>query len=284
MRLYRLFLCAVAVAISLRSERALAQKTLLDWYQAQAASTQKNQPQWATPLVTTSPRIEQGLRTDFVRQTTADGQTTWNYGNTNGLQFIPFRRIELRLSPPPYMTHSNRSIEDGFGDVGFRMKYRLYGSNEEHHNAIATVFLRASVPTGKSGNGSCCATLAPTLELGKGIRKVALTTSLGGSLPVTNATKLGRQIAWNNAVQLHATKLLWLETEFNSTYFLGGKSDGKTQTFVTPGLIVSRIPLVRGRDGKRDPLLLSVGAGEQIALTHFKTYDHLPIFTARLRF
>ncbi len=89
------------MVISLRSERALAQESLLDRYLAHAAQTQKNQPKWATPLVTTSLRIEQGFRTDFVRQTTADGQTSWNYGNTNEVQFIPFRRTEVRLSPPP---------------------------------------------------------------------------------------------------------------------------------------------------------------------------------------
>ena len=114
---------------------------------------------------------------------------------------------------------------------------------------IATVFLRATVPTGKSGNGSCCANLAPTLELGKGFGNVVLTASLGGSLPVTNAAKLGRQISWNNALQIHATTYIWLQTEFNSTYFLGGRTDGRSQTFVTPGLILSRFPLMRSRDG-----------------------------------
>ena len=80
------------------------------------------------------------------------------------------------------------------------------------------------------------------------------------------------------------TQLLWFETEFNSTFYKGGSNDGKQQTFTTPGVIVSRIPLIRGSTGARDVLALTLGAGEQIALTHFNTYNHSPIFTGRLRF
>jgi hypothetical protein len=31
--------------------------------------------------------------------------------------------------------------EDGFGDVAFRMKFRVYGSSEDHRNAIVTALL-----------------------------------------------------------------------------------------------------------------------------------------------
>lgn len=275
-------LCALALVCLTLTGSSPAEEGAIGRYRSRLAAAQLDQPHWATPLVTTAPRLEQGFRTDFVRQSTAGGQTSWNYGNTKGLQIVPFRRIELRLSPPPFLTHINGTLADGFGDVAFRLKYRLYGSSEERHNAIVTASLQASLPTGKSGNGSCCALLSPTLELGKGVGKFALTTSVGGSLPMSNATKLGRQIQWNTAIQYHATHLLWLETEFNSTFFKGGGNAGKEQTFVTPGVIVSRIPLVRG--GGSDLLLLSLGAGEQIALTHFNTYNHSPIFSVRFRF
>lgn len=263
---------------------AHAQKSFLDRYQARAAATQANQPHWATPLITTGPRIEQGFRTDFIRQTTPNGRTVWNYGTAKGLQIIPFARTELRISPPPFFTHSDPRVRDGFGDAAFRLKYRLYGSNEEHHNAIITAVLSASVPTGKSGNGSCCATLTPTLEVGKGFGKLALTSTAGGALPVSNTARLGRSIVWNNAIQYQLTKLVWLETEFNSTYFKGGRSDGRQQTFTTPGIVVSRIPLMHSSNPARRPLSITLGAGEQIALSHYHTYDHSPIFSGRIRF
>lgn len=226
--------------------------------------------------------MEEDIRTDFVRQSISGGQQTWNYGNTKGLQIVPFRRVELRFSPPPFITHTNPKSEDGFGDVAFRAKVRLYGSSEDHHNAIVTALLGASVPTGKNGNGSCCAILMPTLEAGKGFGRFDAVTSFGGTLPVTNVAKLGRQIVWNNAAQYHAVGLLWIEAETNSTYYFGGTNGGRQQTFATPGVIVSRIPL--NGSGGLIHLTLTLGAGEQIALTHFNTYNHSPIFSARLRF
>jgi hypothetical protein len=280
LRHLRIATCVLCLVAAFRP--ASAQSTWLARYQSRLAATQTQQPHWATPLVTVAPRLEQGFRTDFVRQSIPAGQQTWNYGNTKGLQIVPLRRVELRFSPPPFITHTNPRTEDGFGDVAFRMKVRLYGSSEQHRNAIVTAVLGASVPTGKSGNGSCCAILTPIVEAGKGFGLFTFTTSLGGSLPVTNAIQLGRQIVWNNAAQYHATHFLWVEIETNTTSYFGGKYDGKSQTFATPGIIVSRIPLAPG--GPSSPLAISLGIGEQIALTHFNTYNRSPIFTARLRF
>ncbi len=274
----------VVLACLLAIGSAHAEDGVLDRYQKRVAATLVDQPHWATPFITVAPRVEQGIRADFVRQTTPGGQQIWNLGNTKGLQLVPFRRVELRFSPAPFLVHSDPQLSDGFGDMAFRVKYRLYGSNEEHHNAIVTGILGASVPTGKSGNGSCCAILTPTLALGKGYGKFAFTSTIGGALPVSNAAKLGRQIVWNSALQFHASRFVWLETEFNSTFFKGGKNDGKSQTFVTPGIIVSRIPLTHDAAGKPGRLLLTLGVAEQIALTHFNTYNHSPIVTARLRF
>lgn len=254
-------------------------------YEARAKATQVNQPQWATPLNTTSPRVEQGFRADFIRQTAAGGATTWNYGGTKGLQFIPFARTEIEFSQPAFFAHSNPKVLDGFGDVSFRMKYRLYGSNEAHHNAIVTFVLQGSVPTGKHSNGTCCASVTPTLEVGKGFGPLVLTSSIGGTLPVSNVHGLGHSVAWNNAVQYRLSKLVWLEDEFNSAFYNGGKNDGRQQTFNTPGVLVSRIPVGHYRvSGEAYPLVLTLAAGEQIALTHFNTYNHAPILSGRIRF
>jgi hypothetical protein len=280
----RAFLFVVSLGMMFGAE-ARGQKSWWAGYEARAKATQVDQPQWATPLNTTSPRVEQGVRADFIRQTAVGGATTWNYGGTKGLQFIPFARTEIEFSPPAFFAHSNPKVLDGFGDVSFRMKYRLYGSNEAHHNAIVTFVLQGSYPTGKHMNGSCCSVVTPTLEAGKGFGSLALTSSMGGTLPVSNVRGPGRSIAWNNAVQYRLSKLLWVEDEFNSTFYFGGKNDGKQQTFNTPGVVVSRIPIGHyDVSGAGYPLVLTLGAGEQIALTHFNTYNHAPIFSGRMRF
>lgn len=283
MRSTRAFLSCAALLCLAATGSADSQQGLIDKYQARVTATLADQPHWATPLVTTSPRLEQGFRTDFVRQRTA-GQDTWSYGNSKGLQLVPLRRVEVRFGLPPFLAHTDPRVSDGFGDVSFLLKYRIVAHNEEHGNGIVTAMLGASVPTGKNGNGSCCAILSPTLGVGKGYGRLDVISTIGGSLPVSNTAKLGHQIVWNNVIEYHAGRFVWVQTEFNATFYKGGKNDGKLQTFATPGILLSRIPLTHDATGKPGRMMLTLGAAEQIALTHFNTYNHSPIFSARLRF
>lgn len=266
-----------------------AQDSFIARYQARVSATQAEQPHWVTPLVTVTPRLEQEFRTDFVRTTNAALYDKWNYDNGKGLEIIPERHIELLVNLPPFYAHTSPGDDDGFGDISFNSKYRFFARNEEHGNAIVTAFLAASIPTGKGGNGSCCAIVTPTLAVGKGFGLLALTSTAGGSLPVTNASGLGHTIAWNNVAQYRLAsagpaRFFWPEVELNSSFFKGGPSDGKTTAYATPGVIVGRIPLSHDASGKPGRLGITFGAGEQIALTKFRSSNHNLVFTFRLPF
>ena len=100
--------------------------------------------------MTVTPRPEQQIRTDFVRQTSTKLQNTWNFGNS---MIIPERHIELLFNLPRFIAHQTRAGSDGFGALSFNSKYRFYARNEEKGNA--TGFLAGTYPTGKNGNGSC---------------------------------------------------------------------------------------------------------------------------------
>jgi hypothetical protein len=132
--------------------------------------------------------------------------------------------------------------------------------------------------------------VTPTLAVGKGFgRRLALESTAGGSLPVTNAKGLGHTVTWNNAIQYRVRKtgvgrLLWPEVEFNSSFYKGGANDGKVATFATPGLVVGRVPLTHNAKGEPGRLGLTFGAGEQIALTQFRTYNHATVITMRVPF
>jgi hypothetical protein len=257
-------------------------------YQARVTATQNEQPRWITPLVTVTPRLEQELRTDFVHQYNPKGYAIWNYGNSKGLEFIPQRRIELLINVPPFFNRSNGE-QDGFGDLSFNSKFRFFARNEEHGNAIITGFFAATVPTGKNGNGSCCAVVTPTLAMGKGFGQFAFTTTAGGSLPITNAKGLGHTVTWNNVVQYRLGKtglgrLFWPEFELNSSYYLGGSTDGDIAVFATPGMVIGRVPLTHDSTGKPGRLGLTFGAGEQIAVSHYHPDNHALVLTARLPF
>jgi hypothetical protein len=79
-------------------------------------------------------------------------------------------------------------------------------------------------------------------------------------------------------------RFFWPEAEINSSFYKGGSNDGKIATFATPGLIVGKIPLTHDASGKPGRLGLTVGAGQQIALTHFHTYNHATVITVRMPF
>ena len=66
------------------------------------SNTQQEQPSWMTPLVTSSPRLEQEFRFDALKQ----GSTTDIYGAGRGLDIIPAERIQIVLGAPPYVVHS----------------------------------------------------------------------------------------------------------------------------------------------------------------------------------
>lgn len=257
-------------------------------WQARVTATQNLQPHWITPLVTVTPRLEQELRTDFVHYYNTSGYQIWNYNNGKGLELIPEKHTELLFNLPPFFDRSNGE-QDGFGDVTFLMKERIFSRNEESGNAIVTAFLGGSVPTGKSSNGSCCATVTPTLAVGKGWGNFDITSTAGGSLPVTNVQGLGRSVIWNNVAQYRlartgVARFFWPELEANTTFFMGGSNDGKTQSFATPGLILGRIPLKHDADGRPGRLGFTFGAGEEIAMTHFHTANHYTVLTFRIPF
>jgi hypothetical protein len=275
-----LFFAIAPFATSQLTSAHTQDSNIVERYQARVTATQAEQPSWVTPLVTVTPRLEQELRTDFIHQYNPKRFVIWNYDNSKGLEFIPEKHIEIIINLPPYFYRTNGE-KDGFGDMSFLAKGRLYSRNEKHGNAIITVFLAATIPTSQSGNGSCCAVVTPTLAVGKGFGQLAL--------PITNSRGLGHTITWNNAIQYRLSKtglgrMVWPETEFNSSFYKGGPDDGDIQTFFTPGIIFGRIPLTQTADGKPGRLGLTFGAGEQIALTHFHTYNHATVLTLRMPF
>ncbi|HEY5057329.1 MAG TPA: hypothetical protein VII58_14275 [Acidobacteriaceae bacterium] len=258
-------------------------------WQARAAETEGSQPHWATPVATSTPRIDQAMRTEFARQTNAAGYRTWNLGNNKGLELIPARHTELIFGVPPFFEHAQPGVQDGFGDVWFQGKYRLAAANEQHGNYALTASANAIVPTGKHGNGICCAVVTPGVVAGKGRGRWAVIVTLNGTLPVTNAHGLGHTIAWNNAIENRLgakgfAKILTPEIEINSSFYLGGANNGKAATFVTPGIVVGRISLSHDAGGAPGRRAVTLAAGEQIAVTHYHPYNHALIVSVRLPF
>ena len=281
-RLPLFLLLSFASASTYAQTQSPDQKTggLYGNWSARTSAIQSKQPAWAVPLVTTYTGLFQVLRTDILRQITPTHTHTWNFDNSKGVNFIPWNNTEFAVDLPAYIEHNSTAV-DGWGDMSFLGKYRIASGNEQHGAYTVSAFVLATVPTGNYKNGSADASVAPNIGVGKGFGRFDVQSTLGATLPTGNAAykTAGRPVAWNTAAQLHLGKLFLPEIESNATFYKGGTNDGKTQEFVMPGLLVGKCKLhpenPRSRPG------LAAGVGMQIATSHFHTYNHGLVLTAR---
>lgn len=236
------------------------------------------QPHWITPLATTTPRLEQEFRYDVLwQQVNTTAPYTETLGNTKGLELIPFDRVEVIVAVPPYILHHSSSTADGFGDFQMLLKFRLFAAPPTQGDYIVTLFLSSTFPTGSGTNGEPSSVVTPTVAYGKGFTAVDLQGTVGAAIPGTSAAAGARAYSWNNAFQWHVARIVWPELEVNATWFEGGKNDGKNQVFLTPGVIIGRIPLT-------SRLGLTFGAGVQLPISTFHTSEHNIIASVRFPF
>jgi hypothetical protein len=275
-------LTALSAAVLFTSQFAAhAQDNFFTKWQARASATQAKQPGWSTPVIAPYPMLIQVFRAEFVRQIAPTLTQTWNYGDTKGLNLIPFARTEFDFYMPPYIQH-NTKAKDGFGDASFLAKYRILSGNEKNGNYIVSAGLLATIPTGSYSNGAADATVTPQLSAGKGFGHFDAFSTLAGTLPVHNGEKAGRPIASQTVAQYRLGKYVIPEVEDNATFYEGGANDGKTQNFVSPGIMFGKFK-VQPQDAKARTGF-SFGVGEQIATSKFHTYNHALYFTGRLLF
>jgi hypothetical protein len=247
---------------------------------------QSEQPHWANPLVTTSPRLEEQVRYDQFWQANPHGIATDNFGGGKGLELIPFQNTEVILGVPAWIAYNGHIVHsttkkvvatDGWEDETFLIKYRLLSANEEAGNYIVTAFMGFSAPTGTHGNSSGHALFTPTLAGGKGFGDFDVQSTVGITFPNGGEDRLGWPLTWNTAFQYHIFRIFWPEFETNYTWFAQGTRTGQSQLFLTPGLVLGRFPI-------HDRVGLTIGAGYQVPVTHHPSYNNAVILSARITF
>ncbi|HET9309060.1 MAG TPA: hypothetical protein VFO46_23810 [Candidatus Sulfotelmatobacter sp.] len=244
-----------------------------NWF-PRVTRTQAAQPHWITPLFTTTPRLEEEFRSDIVWTPTNAGDSM-NYGAGKGLELIPTYSTEIILGVPPYQVPPNAPA--GGGNIPITLKYRVAARNEESGNYIVTAFLAGSIPAGRFATkyGS----ITPAIAFGKGYRNFDFQSTLGWMIPTGGRSAGGTPVAYNTAFQYRVLRKLWPELEANVTMWPNGSTKlvGQKQVFLSPGLVAGRFHV-----WKR--LGFSVGAGEQIAVTHFHQFNHAKTLSIRFPF
>lgn len=246
----------------------------------QTCTTQAYQPDWASPLVTATARLSTNVRNDTsFKEGASNGISVTNYGGMKGVSYIlPHQhRFGIRVGLPSYIVHHDSAAADGFDDIPVRLKYRLRSRNQCRGNYALTLFVNVAAAMSRSGAGQGHGSYGPTVAFGKGWGPFDTQSTLGATIPfgaVDSAT--GTFVSLNNAFQYSIGKGFWPELELNSTWWLNGKNMKNNQTFLTPGL-VKKIPI-------HNHTALALGAGMQVAATHFHTYNHKVILSARMSF
>jgi hypothetical protein len=255
----------------------------LDAYFRMVEQTQNGQPHWISPLITTTPRLNERFRYDFSWQSRPNDVDLANYGNSKGLELILSNRIAMTVAIPAYLVRdSPRGTQSGWSDETFLLKYRLVSAPEESGNSVFSAFLNVSVPTGSDAFTAGKAIYTPTLAWGQGwgtrTRGFDIQSTLAVSLPGGDKARLGVPIVWNTAFQGHVlSEWFWPEFEMSLTHWTDGPTDGKWQAIATVGFVAGRFP-ISGR------LRLDLGVGYQFAVSTFRTYDHSWLGTVRLPF
>jgi hypothetical protein len=252
---------------------------------AQARATQ---PQWSSPLVTTTGLLEQRLRFDVARQHAGNGADTTLFNGDRGVDLIVSESNELQIAGAPYVirtsTTSNGNLH-GFSDWAFlRIKQRLLSSPESDGNYVVTAWLQVQAPTGSPRLTNGAWTFLPTLALGKGWSNLDIQATIGAALPTSQTKKLDHTILTNVALQYHLFRVFWPEIEANWTYYADGSHAGLHQVYLTSGLVAGKFSLT-------NTLKLSLGIGYQTAVAPpyrpnpgAPGYEHAWLFTTRLNF
>ena len=283
-----LLVASLAFATPARAQTSFGQDIIdyfANWF-PRVTKIQSEQPHWVTPLVTVTPRLEEELRYDQFWQANKLGAATDNFGGGKGLELIPFQNTEIILGIPAWIAHTGHIVHgtpkkpvttDGWADETFLVKYRILSANEEHGNYILTAFMGFSAPTGDDGNSAGHALFTPTIAGGKGFGDFDVQSTVGVTFPNGGEDRLGWPLAWNTAFQYRVFKYFWPEFETNYTWFAKGTRTGQSQLFLTPGILVGRIPI-------HDRIGMTIGTGFQVAVTTHPAYNHAVILSARIPF
>jgi|SRR5579884_439879 len=274
---YPLFLLLTASGAQAAGQhKGNGEKSQSGWWK-RAERIHAIQPHWITPVVTTTPLLVEEFRFDASRADVAGNAATVSFFNGKGLELIPTEHTEVIAGVPGYFSSGAAGARSSWGDFPMLLKYRIRSAPAREGNYVLSLFLGATFPTGTNGHSAGKVVLSPAMAFGKGWGDFDVQGTFGTAVPAGTWERLGTPFLLNMAFQYRVLERFWPEVEVNTTAWPNGADSGKKETFLTPGIVVGRIPL-RGRVG------LVVGTGVQIAATHFHRSNHNLILTVRFPF
>jgi hypothetical protein len=263
------------------SQGGFLSRFISDWFE-RAEQARATEPQWVSPLVTVTPRLEQNLlRFDQSFQNLPRDAEQSVSGPK--IKLIPLESFEVDLGAPSYMARRSynkkhhRQDVDNWGDASFLVKYRLLSADEAEGAHIVTFFIGVTVPTGSKSFSTDATVFSPTLAIGKGWGNFDIQSTLGVSVPDNGMERLGTPLSFNTALQYCVLGRIWPELEFNDAWWPNGPKTGENTLALTPGIVFGRFPIWRTFN-------YTVGTGLQVAVTRHRSSNLNWILSARLAF
>lgn len=246
------------------------------WYD-RVTYARATQPEWSSPLVTTTSMLEYRFRYETDFQHSGNGTDTTEVDGGKGLDLIVGDTEEIQVALPPYYIrtgYGKTSPIDGWNDWPvFRFKQRLLSSPADQGNYIVSAWLQVGVPIGISKLTNHSVTLSPTLGFGKGWGPFDIQGTIGALIPTAYEGKLGEQIQGNLAFQYNFLHYFWPQVEVNWTYYPDGPRAGLSQTFITPGFGIAKLELP-------DKMKFTIVVGCQLAVSpEYRAKPLTPAYT-----
>jgi hypothetical protein len=119
--------------VPIEKEKGKKRNFFREWLDL-ADHVQATQPDWLSPLATTSGRLKQEFRYDIWDQPASGGNRSYQFGGNKGLEFITSSRTQILMGVPTYTLVSPNGPPGGFGDLPLMLKFRI--SSAERTEAI----------------------------------------------------------------------------------------------------------------------------------------------------
>jgi hypothetical protein len=273
---------------TLKADSAPSDDNFFSRWRQTVIEARASQPNWSSPLVTTSVPLQNRLRFDTDWMHSGNGTRTVLLDDTRGLALIVGETTEIQIAAPSDVRRRSQNGKSGINEFGdwpfFRLKERLASSPQEQENYVLSAFFQVEAPTGNQSLSNKAWTYLPSLGFGKGWEDFDIQGVITASLPAANAAKLGHPLQTNIAFQYRIWTFFTPEVETNWTYFPDGQRAGLHQLFLTAGIVIGRFPLT-------EHLRFTVGAGYEFAVAPpyrpqplAPAFDHSWVASTRFNF
>ncbi len=176
-----------AAQVSIAKEKGRNRKrNLFHAWLDRGERVQATQPDWLSPLATTSGRLKQEFRYDIWDQPASGGNRSYQFGGNKGLELITSSRTQILIGVPAYALVSPNGPPGGFGDLPLILKFRISSAERREGNYLVTFLLAATAPTGSHRYGAGESVVTPTMAFGKGWGRFRLSSAVGVQIAATH--------------------------------------------------------------------------------------------------